>query len=82
MSEVTENAVQTISINDKEYKADEISERAKYLVAQVQDLQAQANQNRARLDQIEVGMRGFTSLLQEELENPAPVEEAEGELVN
>jgi hypothetical protein len=82
MSEVTENAVQTISINDKEYKVDEISDRAKYLVAQVQDLQAQANQNRARLDQIEVGMRGFTGLLQEELENPAPVEEAEGELVN
>ena len=78
MSEVTENAVQTISINDKEYKVDELSERSKYLVAQIQDMQTQANQTRARLDQIEVGMRGFTSLLQEELEKP---EEAVGELV-
>ena len=83
MTEVTENEVQTISLNDKEYKVDELSEKAKYLVSQVQDMQAQANQARARLDQIEVGIRGFTGLLQEELENPAPTEDApvEGEIV-
>lgn len=80
MTEVTENEVQTISLNDKEYKVDELSDKARYLVSQVQDMQAQANQARARLDQIEVGIRGFTGLLQEELENPAPAE-AEGELV-
>tara|TARA_Y100000389_G_scaffold33751_1_gene28744 strand:- start:40 stop:279 length:240 start_codon:yes stop_codon:yes gene_type:complete len=78
MTEVTENEVQTISLNDKEYKVDELSDKARYLVSQVQDMQAQANQARARLDQIEVGIRGFTGLLQEELENPAP---AEGEVV-
>jgi hypothetical protein len=82
MTEVTENEVQTISLNDKEYKVDELSEKAKYLVSQVQDMQTQANQSRARLDQIEVGIRGFTGLLQEELENPAPTEApAEGEVV-
>ena len=83
MTEVTENEVQTISLNDKEYKVDELSDKARYLVSQVQDMQAQANQARARLDQIEVGIRGFTGLLQEELENPAPTEEApvEGEVV-
>jgi hypothetical protein len=84
MSEVTENEIQTITLNDKEYKVEDLSDKSKYLVSQVQDMQAQANQTRARLDQIEVGIRGFTNLLQEELENPAPVEEAEaeGELVN
>ena len=71
MTEVTENEVQTITMNEVEYKVDEISEKAKYLVSQVQDMQTQANQSRARLDQIEVGIRGFTGLLQEELENPA-----------
>ena len=83
MTEVTENEVQTISLNDKEYKVDELSDKARYLVSQVQDMQTQANQARARLDQIEVGIRGFTGLLQEELENPAPTEEApvEGEVV-
>ena len=39
-------------------------------------MQAQANQTRARLDQIEVGIQGFTGLLKEELENPT-VEEPE-----
>jgi len=82
MTEVTENEVQTISLNDKEYKVEDLSEKAKYLVSQVQDMQAQANQSRARLDQIQVGITGFTGLLQEELENPAPTEApAEGDLV-
>lgn len=78
MTEVTENEVPTISMNDKEYKVSDLSEKAKYLVSQVQDMQAQANQTRARLDQIQVGITGFTALLQEELEDPAPVE---GEVV-
>jgi hypothetical protein len=78
MTEVTENEVQTITMNDKEYKVDEITDKAKYLVSQVQDMQAQANQTRARLDQIEVGIQGFTGLLQQELENPEP---EEGEVV-
>ena len=85
MTEVTENEVQTISMNDKEYKVDDLSDKAKYLVSQVQDMQTQGNQARARLAQIEVGIRGFTNLLQEELENPAPAEgegPAEGEVVN
>lgn len=70
MTEVTENEVQTIAMNDKEYKVDEISDKAKYLLSQIQDLQAQGNQTRARLDQIEVGVRGFTQMLQDELEKP------------
>ena len=83
MTEVTENEVQTISMNDKEYKVEDLTDKAKYLVSQVQDMQTQANQARARIDQIEVGIRGFTGLLQEELENPAQTEDApvEGEIV-
>ena len=45
MTEVTENEVQTISMNDKEYKVDDLSDKAKYLVSQVQDMQAQGNSN-------------------------------------
>mgnify|MGYP003638322790 FL=1 len=41
-------------------------------------MQMQANQTRAKLDQIEVGLRGFSGLLEQELENPDPVE---GEVV-
>jgi hypothetical protein len=62
---------ETISMNDIEYKVNELSERSKYLISQVQDMQTQANQTRAKLDQIQVGITGFTNLLQEELEKPA-----------
>ena len=83
MTEVTENEVQTISLNDKEYKVEDLTEKAKYLVSQVQDMQAQANQNRSRLDQIQVGITGFTNLLQVELENPEGTAQTpvEGDLV-
>jgi hypothetical protein len=50
------------------------------LVGQLQDLQQQATQTAARADQIEVARQGFTTLLKEEIANPAPVE-GEGELV-
>jgi len=76
MAEVTENAVQTITFNDKEYKVDELSEKAKYIISQISDLQQQGSQSRARLDQIEVATRGFTDLLGKELEAPL-----EGEVV-
>ena len=65
MTEVSEKEVQTITMDDKEYRLDEVTDKAKYLVAQVQDMQAQANQTRARLDQIEVGIQGFTNLLKD-----------------
>ena len=75
MTEVTENQVQTLSMNDKEYKVEDLSEKAKYLISQLQDMQGQENQARARIDQIQVGITGFTNLLQQELENPDDDEE-------
>lgn len=76
MAEVTENAVQTITFNGVEYKVDEISDKAKYIINQITDLQQQGAQTRARLDQIEVANKGFTELLGVELEAPL-----EGEVV-
>ena len=70
MTEVTENAVQTITFNGVEYKVDEISDKAKYIINQITDLQQQGAQTRARLDQIEVANKGFTELLGVELEAP------------
>ena len=70
MTEVTENQVQTISMNDKEYKVEDLSDKSKYLITQLQDMQTQESQARARIDQIQVGITGFTNLLQQELENP------------
>ena len=57
----------TITMNGKDYEVDQISDKAKYLVSQLKDLRRQAEQTRARLDQIEVCSTGFTQLLEHEL---------------
>lgn len=65
----------TLRFNGEEYPLDGLSDRARYLAGQIQDLQAQSNTQKARLDQIEVAIRGFTEFLTEELNTPEDVEE-------
>ena len=80
MTEVQEKP--TLVLDGENHVIDDLSDKAKYLVGQLQDLQQQATSNSARADQIEVARQGFTTLLKEEIANPAPVEGAsEGELV-
>jgi prefoldin subunit 5 len=73
--------VKTISFNEKEYQLDEISDKAKYIISQLQDLQQQSSQLRAKLDQVEISSQGFTTLLGEALEPSEEPEEVEGEVV-
>ena len=73
MTDVQENP--TLTFDGKAYDLNELSEQAKYLVGQIQDLQAQANQTRARLDQIAMAQRGFENMLREDLNRPEPNEE-------
>ena len=60
----------TLVFDDKNYVIDDLSEQAKYLVGQLQDLGQQGSATRARLDQIEVARNGFTELLRQELNKP------------
>lgn len=60
--------VKTITFNDKQYDIDSISDKAKYFINQIQDLNTQGVQTRARLDQIEVAAKAFTDMLRIELE--------------
>jgi hypothetical protein len=72
----------TLVLDGENHVIDDLSDKAKYLVGQLQDLQQQATQTSARADQIEVARQGFTTLLKEEIANPQPVEAPpEGELV-
>jgi len=75
MTEVQEKP--TLSFDGKNYVIDDLSDQAKYFVGQVKDLIHQANATRSRLDQIEVGRRGFEDLLRAELEKPEEVPEGE-----
>jgi len=73
-TEVTQPEI--LRFNGEEYPIDGLSDKAKYLAGQIQDLQSQSNAQKARLDQIEVAVRGFSDLLTEEL---APKEETSEE---
>lgn len=73
-TEVTQPEI--LRFNGEEYPIDGLSDRAKYLASQIQDLQSQSNAQKARLDQIEVAIQGFSNLLTEEL---APKEEETSE---
>jgi hypothetical protein len=57
----------TLTFNDKNYVLEDLSDAAKYLVGQLQDLAQQGQATRARLDQIEVAREGFNARLEEEL---------------
>ena len=68
----------TLTFDGKNYVIEDLSEQARYLVGQIQDLNQQSRVARQRLDQLEVAKNGFTALLKEELENP-PAEEVPAE---
>ena len=72
----------TLVLDGENHVIEDLSDKAKYLVGQLQDLQQQATATSARADQIEVARQGFTSLLKEEISNPQTDEvPPEGELV-
>ena len=70
-----------LTLNDKNYVIEDLSDQAKYCLAQIQDLEQQIGQSKARLDQLEVAKRGFTDLLTGEVEKPDEDEPAEAETV-
>ena len=61
---------QTINLNDKDYNIEDLSDKARYIISQLQDLNQQSLQLKAKLDQVEVASKGFTNLLVEEVEKP------------
>ena len=72
----------TLVLDGENHVIDDLSDKAKYLVSQLQDLQQQATATAARADQIEVARQGFTTLLKEEIANSQTDEApSEGELV-
>jgi len=58
---------QTITFKDVAYNVSDLTEKAKYFVSQLQDLQQQGVVNRAKLDQVTVATKGFEDLLEQEL---------------
>lgn len=64
---VTAEEKPVLTFEDQNYVVEDLSDVAKYIIGQLQDLDAQLSQMKAKLDQIEVARRGFTDLLRAEL---------------
>jgi len=59
---------QTVTIDGTQYAVSRLSETAKYCLNNIQDLQNQQAQARARADQCEMGIQGFMNTLRQDLE--------------
>ena len=80
MTEVSDKP--TLNFEGKNYVIEDMSDQARYIVAQLQDLQTQESQLKAKLDQITVATEGFKELLRKQIaEDENPPEEVEGEVV-
>ena len=76
VTEVTDQEP-VLVLNDKKYIISDLSDEAKYCVAQLQSIQNQIGNSQASLDQLQMASVGFTAKLTNHVENPntAPVEE-------
>lgn len=73
MNDITE----TVTIDGTAYAVDKLSQTAKYCLQNIQDLQQQQAQARARVDQCEMGVQGFLTTLRTDLEANYDSEEDE-----
>ena len=66
-----------ITVNDKEYLIDDMTDKQRALLNHVNDLGRKMDNAQFNLDQLAVGRQKFVELLADALENPEEVEEAE-----
>jgi len=66
-----------ITVNDKEYFIEDMTDTQKAYFNHVQDLDRKLGNAQFNLDQLSIGRQKFAELLAESLEDPEEVEEAE-----
>ena len=72
-----EKQTQTITINDKEYTADQLTDKQKVLVNHVADLDRKISSAQFNLDQLQVGRDAFMKMLTNDLATEESAEETE-----
>ena len=68
---MTEKQTNVITVNDKEYVLDDMTDRQKVLLSHVQDLDRKIGNTQFALDQLAVGCEAFAQQLVTDLETPA-----------
>jgi hypothetical protein len=72
---MTEKKPNVITINDKEYTEEQLTDEQKVLINHITDLDRKVGSTQFNLDQLQVGRKAFMSLLEASLET----EEVEAE---
>ena len=68
-----------LTLDEKEYVIDDMSDDEKMLLNHINDMQSKINTNQFMRDQLEVGKEAFINKLRESLEAEPVEEEAEAE---
>ena len=73
---MAEKKTNTITINDKSYTEDQLTDQQKAMINHVADLDRKINSTQFNLDQLNVGKSAFVNLLTMSINAPAEVVEA------
>lgn len=68
---MTEKQTNVITVNEKEYLIENMTDRQKVLLAHIQDLDRKIGNTRFALDQLAVGREAFANQFAADLETPA-----------
>ena len=69
---MTEKKPNVITINDKEYTEEQLTDDQKVLINHITDLDRKIGSTQFNLDQLNVGRQAFMNMLQSSLEADAP----------
>lgn len=71
---MTEKKPNVITINDKEYTEDDLTDKQKVIINHITDLDRKIKSTEFNLDQLQVGRNAFMSMLDTELETEETTE--------
>ena len=71
---MTEKQTNVITINDKEYTEEQLTDDQKVLINHITDLDRKIGSTQFNLDQLQVGRKAFMSLLEASLEEKTETE--------
>lgn len=70
---MTEKKTQVITINEKDYNVDDLTEEQKVLINHITDLDRKIGSTKFNLDQLSVGREAFANMLNKALDPKEPV---------
>ena len=73
---MTEKKTNVITVNDKEYDVDDMTDKQKALLSDVQELDRKIGNTQFNMDQLMMGREAVAERLVDALENPEVEEEA------